>query len=242
MASFINSIRNITSDSWWFVKIAFFSAVVFFVLDQGYYQRNNQSYMIVYLLLCMLGFGCASFLMNRNINNRTPILPSFFNIPVLIKDSIFSSIVAIPGTVLFCIVVNYLYENFEFEPFVAFIVYLCVTLFFVSFIFIPMVLYSVNGNLTDAFKFNIIYEASGNYTVQFASYLIQYVFIMGFATYLVYITILEMLGDHVGLLILKAVVIVISFLSVFSFSSDLYQDVIPEIKKRQDKKRRRIRQ
>ena len=105
-----------------------------------------------------------------------------------------------------------------------------------------MVLYSVNGNLTDAFKFNIIYEASGNYTVQFASYLIQYVFIMGFATYLVYITILEMLGDHVGLLILKAVVIVISFLSVFSFSSDLYQDVIPEIKKRQDKKRRRIRQ
>jgi hypothetical protein len=137
------------------------------------------------------------------------------------------------------LVVNYLYENFEFEPFVAFVVYLCVTLFFVSFIFVPMVLYSVNGNLSDAFKFNIIYEASGNYTVQFAGYLIQYAFIMGFATYLVYITILEMLGDHVGLLILKAVVIVISFLSVFSFSSDLYQDVIPELKKRQDKRMRK---
>lgn len=239
MASFINSIRNITSDPWWFVKLSFFSAVVFFVLDQGYYQSNNESYMIVYLLLCMFGFGCASFLMNRNINNRSPILPSFFNIPVLIKDSICASIVAIPGTVLFCLVVNYLYENFEFEPFVAFVVYLCVTLFFVSFIFVPMVLYSVNGNMSDAFKFNIIYEASGNYTVQFAGYLIQYAFIMGFATYLVYITILEMLGDHVGLLILKAVVIVISFLSVFSFSSDLYQDVIPELKKRQDKRMRK---
>ena len=55
MASFINSIRNITSDTWWFVKLAFFSAVVFFVLDQGYYQRNNDSYIVAYILLCMLG-------------------------------------------------------------------------------------------------------------------------------------------------------------------------------------------
>ena len=239
MASFINSIRNITSDTWWFVKLAFFSAVVFFVLDQGYYQRNNESYIVAYILLCMLGLGCAAFLMNRNINNRSPILPSFFNILGLIKDSIFSTIVAIPGTVFFGLVVNYIYNNYEFEPFVAFVIYLCVTLFFVPFIFVPLVLYSVNGKLTDAFRFNLIYEASGNYTVQFASYLLQYALIMGFATYLVYITILEMLGDHVGLLILKAVVIVISFLSVFSYSSDLYQDVIPEIKEKTQKRQRK---
>ena len=110
---------------------------------------------------------------------------------------------------------------------------------FVPFIFVPLVLYSVNGKLTDAFRFNLIYEASGNYTVQFASYLLQYALIMGFATNLVYITILEMLGDHVGLLILKAVVIVISFLSVFSYSSDLYQDVIPEIKEKTQKRQRK---
>ena len=240
MASFINSIRNLTSDPWWLVKIAAFSAIVFYVLDQGYYQRNNPNYVVVYILLTVLGMGVASFLMNKNINNRRPILPSLFSVFELIWKSIGASLVSLPGILLFLLSVNALYDNFEFEPFVAFVVYLCVTVFFVPFIFVPTVLYSVNGSFTDAFKFKHIYDASGNFTVQFAGYIIQYAFIMGFATYLVYITILEMLGDHVGLLVLKAIVIVISFLSVFSFSSDLYEDVIPTIQKKVKKKKRKI--
>ena len=232
MASFVNSIRNITSDPWWFVKVVVYSAIVFYVLDQGYYQRNNPNYVIAYVLLVVLGMGCASFLMHKNINNRRPILPSLFSIFDLIGKSIGSSLVALPGLLLFILSANYLYENFEFEPFVAFVVYLCVILFFAPFIFVPTVLFSVNGRFSDAFKFSNIYEASGNFTVQFAGYILQYAFIMGFATYLVYTTILEMLGDHVGLLILKAFVIVLSFLSVFSFCSDLYQDVIPELKEK----------
>ena len=70
MASFVNSIRNITSDPWWFVKVVVYSAIVFYVLDQGYYQRNNPNYVIAYVLLVVLGMGCASFLMHKNINNR----------------------------------------------------------------------------------------------------------------------------------------------------------------------------
>lgn len=238
MASFINSIRNLTSDPWWLIKVTAYSAVVFYVLDQGYYFRNDQSYAAVYVLLAVLGLGCASFLMHQNINNKRPVLPGLFNVFGVVFKSIGSSLVALPGILLFLLSVNYLYSNFEFEPFVAFVVYLCVTLFFVPFIFVPTVLYSVNFKFVDAFRFGHIYEASGNFTVQFAGYLLQYAFIMGFATYLIYITIWEMLGDHVGLLILKAVVIVISFLSVFSYSSDLYQDVIPELKERVKKKKR----
>ena len=240
MASFVNSIRNITSDPWWFVKVVVYSAIVFYVLDQGYYQRNNPNYVIAYVLLVVLGMGCASFLMHKNINNRRPILPSLFSIFDLIGKSIGSSLVALPGLVLFIFSANYLYENFEFEPFVAFVVYLCVILFFAPFIFVPTVLFSVNGRFSDAFKLSNIYEASGNFTVQFAGYILQYAFIMGFATYLVYTTILEMLGDHVGLLILKAFVIVLSFLSVFSFCSDLYQDVIPELKEKVKKRKPKI--
>ena len=240
MASFINSIRNITSDPWWFVKLVAYSAIVFYVLDQGYYQRNNPNYVVVYILLVVIGMGCASFMMHKNINNQRPILPSLFSIFHFIPKSIGASLVSLPGILLFILTANYLYNNFDFEPFVAFIVYLCVTLFFVPFILVPTVLYSVNGSFTDAFKISNIYEASGNFTVQFAGYLIQYFFIMGFATYLVYTTILEMLGDHVGLLILKSFVIVISFLSVFSFSSDLYQDVIPELKEKTKKRRKKF--
>ena len=236
MASFINSIRNLTSDPWWFVKVSFFSAIVFLVLDQGYYNRENPNYVIVYIILAVFAMGTASILMHRNINNLSPILPSLFSIPELVIKSIGTSLVALPGLLLFGLSVNFVADNFEFEPFVSFVVYLCIVLFFVPFIFVPTVLYSVRGSFTDAFKIQAIIDAAGNYTVQFASYLLQYVFIIGFATYLIYTVILEMLGDHVGLLILKCVVIVLSFLSVFSYSSDLYVDVIPELKIKQKRK------
>ena len=117
MASFINSIRNLTSDPWWFVKIVAFSAIVFYVLDQGYYQRNNPNYVVVYVLLVVFGMGVASFLMNKNINNTRPILPSLFSIFELIWKSIGASLVSLPGILLFLLTANYLYDNFEFFEF-----------------------------------------------------------------------------------------------------------------------------
>ena len=123
MASFINSIRNLTSDPWWLIKVTAYSAVVFYVLDQGYYFRNDQSYAAVYVLLAVLGLGCASFLIHQNINNKRPVLPGLFNVFGVVFKSIGSSLVALPGILLFLLSVNYLYSNFEFEPFVAFVVY-----------------------------------------------------------------------------------------------------------------------
>lgn len=231
MASLINSVRSIASDSFWVVKIAFISSILFVVMDNDLnYPNGNPQLVPVYFVIAAIMMGCASVAMHRNLNNKVPLFPSLFDIFEIINKSIGSVISITPGLLVYYASISFVKTNFVFEPFVMTVIYLCITVFFAPFIFIPTVLYSVNGRLTDAFRLKNILDGSGNFIVQFLSYVIQYVFIIGILTYLVYTVLLEMLGDHVSLLILKCIVIVISFFSVFIYCSDLYEDVIPEIK------------
>ena len=240
MASLINSLRSIASDPWWVVKISFFVCILFFVMDNDLnYPNGNPALTPVYMVLFVIMLGCASIAMHRNINNKTPLFPSVFNIFEIISKSICATIAILPGMLIYSVVISFIQKNIMLEPFVMTVIYICVTLFFVPFIFIPVVLYSVNDSLIDAFNLKNIYEGSGNFTVQFLSYTLQFVFIMGVSTYVIYTLLLEMLGDNLSLLILKCIVIVISFFSVFIFCSDLYEDVIPELKKKQKKKLKR---
>ena len=203
------------------------------------YPNGNPALTPVYMVLFVIMLGCASIAMHRNINNKTPLFPSVFNIFEIISKSICATIAILPGMLIYSVVISFIQKNIMLEPFVMTVIYICVTLFFVPFIFIPVVLYSVNDSLIDAFNLKNIYEGSGNFTVQFLSYTLQFVFIMGVSTYVIYTLLLEMLGDNLSLLILKCIVIVISFFSVFIFCSDLYEDVIPELKKKQKKKLKR---
>lgn len=240
MASLINSLRSITSDPWWFVKIAIFSAVLFFVIDNDLnYPNGNPALTPLYIVIFVIMLGFASIAIHRNINNKTPLFPGVFDIFEIINKSICATIAILPGGLLCYVCIAFVGRNFAFEPFVMGVIYACILIFFVPFIFIPVVLYSVNGNLIEAFKLNNIYEGSGNFTVQFLSYLLQFAFFICLGTYCIYIFLLQMLGDHVSLLILKCVVIVVSFFSVFIFCSDLYEDVIPELKKKEKKKLKR---
>ena len=240
MASLINSLRSIASDPWWVVKISFFACILFFVMDNDLnYPNGNPALIPFYIVIFLAMLGCASVAMHRNINNKTPLFPSVFNIFEIISKSVCSTIAILPGILIYSVVISFIQNKIVLEPFVMAVIYICVTLFFVPFIFIPVVLYSVNANLFDSFNFKNIYEGSGNFTVQFLSYILQFIFIIGASTYVIYTLLLEMLGDNVSLLILKCIVIVISFFSVFIFCSDLYEDVIPELKKKQKKKLKR---
>ncbi len=240
MASLINSLRSIASDPWWVVKISFFACILFFVMDNDLnYPNGNPALTPVYMVIFVAMLGCASIAMHRNINNKTPLFPSVFNIFEIISKSVCATIAILPGILIYSVVISFIQNKIVLEPFVMAVIYICVTLFFVPFIFIPVVLYSVNANLFDSFNFKNIYEGSGNFTVQFLSYLLQFAFFICLGTYCIYIFLLQMLGDHVSLLILKCVVIVVSFFSVFIFCSDLYEDVIPELKKKEKKKLKR---
>lgn len=237
MASLINSIRSITSDSWWIVKLGLLASVLFVVMDNDLnYPNGNPALVPVYAMLFIGMLGCASIAMHRNINNKIPLFPSLFNLPELVIKSIGASIAILPGVLIYYSVISFIQKNIVLETFVMAVIYICITIFIAPFIFIPVVLYSVNGKMTDAFNIKNIFEGSGNFAVQFLSYILQFVFIICIVTYLIYTVLLEMLGDHVSLLILKSIVIVFSFFSFFIFCSDLYEDVIPELKNVQKNK------
>ena len=244
MASLVGSIRNIMSDSWWIVKVGVFTAVLFFILDQGYHippSVPEQTIQMALAVFWIIMLGIAAVAMNRNINNKSPFLPGLFSIHEIIIKGIFAAIALIPGILLAYALYIGLSKITVEQPVVTIIFYVLAAAFVSPFLLIPVVLTSAKGNLFDAFRLNILFGGAGNVMVQILSYIIQYAIIVGAVVAVLYFFILEMLGDHFALLILKAFVLVITFISVFSYASDLYGEAIPAIKEKEIKQKRKVR-
>ena len=110
------------------------------------------------------------------------------------------------------------------------IIYICTVMLFSPFVFIPGVLYSVRGRLTDAFNLRILAEGGGNFSLQILSFALQYIFSLGLLIFLLYKLITEMLNDVLALNVLYSISAVFSFLTLYSYCSDMYDDVIPPLK------------
>lgn len=240
MASIINALRNISGDNWWAVKIPVMALPVFFILNNnGIENIDADSNILMFMILGVIYLGCSSILMNRNINNKSPLLPSLFSIPELFIKSIGMSLVSLPLFIVYFMCIKYINANIILEPFIMWVIYICVTLFMAPFIFIPAVLYSVNGKITDAFYFKSLIEGGGNFSVQFLSFIIQYIFTIFLFALLLYHLFINMLNDMLAINIVYSLTVVISILSLYSYCSDLYGDVIPVLpqkKKRTIKK------
>ncbi len=240
MASLINAVRSICGDPLWIIKLGIFAAVLVVLYDNNLdFPNGNPQLVPLFAFVYLLMFGSAVVTMHRNINNKTPLLPGPFSILDIIIKSLGGLVAVLPASLLYYVAIEYIRQNIVFEPFVMTVIYIIVTAIFSPFIFVPLVLFSAKGNIIDAFKIKNILDASGNFVVQFLSFILQYAFIVCTVTYLVYITLLEMLGDHISLLILKCIVIVISSFIFLIYCSDMYQDVIPEIKEKTPKKLKR---
>lgn len=237
MASLVNAARNILSDNWWFVKLVVLTLPVYLILSNEQMSETilNQNIPVLIVLL-LIYLGCASVMMNRNINNKSPILPGIFTIPEVIVRAIGSFIVGLPGMAVLTAACYFVSTNIVLEePIANLIVYICIVSFISPFIFVPMVLLSVNGKITDAMRINKITEAAGNFIVAFLAFLIQYAFMILLLTWVLYKLLYEMMGEgNIAILILVSFVSVFSFFLIFSYASDLYEDVIPPIKSKRD--------
>lgn len=237
MASIINSLRNLSSDNYWFIKILFLALPVFFILNYGAVGSFDISEQIGFCaILGIFYLGVVAILMHRNINNLSPILPSLFTIPEFVIKGIGMCIVAVPLYVVFISIISFIANNVVFEPFVMWVIYICVTLFLAPFVFIPPVLYCVNGKLSDAFNYKVILASAGNFSVAFLSYVIQYVFTILLFAYLFYRMFDAMVDDILPINIIYSITFVISILSFYSYCSDLYPDVIAELPKNKARK------
>ena len=235
MASLVGSVKNMMSDAWWFVPIGVLTAVLFLILDQWYHIPQTLPDDTLNMFLCIyffILFGIVGVNINRNINNKSPYFPGIFSIFEVLWRGICTSISIIPGVAL-AYWLNSILTTFTFEYMILTVIFYAIAIALVTpFIFIPAVLCNVGNNPLNAFRLNILFLGAGNVIVQYLSYLLQYALIIGTITAVIYYFILQMLGDHCALLILKCLVIVITFLSAFSYASDLYGDAIPEIKEK----------
>lgn len=239
MASIVNALRNISSDSWWAVKITVMALPIFFFLENNVLEKVDSSVnALMFIILGVVYLGCAAILMNRNINNKAPLLPSLFSIPELFMKSVGMSVVSLPLFLLYIFCINYIYTHIILEPFIMAVIYLCVTLFLAPFIFIPAVLYSVNGKISEAFNMKIIVEGGGNFSVQFLSLILQYFFTIFLLALLFYKLFVNMIEDTTAINVVYSYTAIISFLTVYSYCSDMYNEVIPALsdKKRKSKK------
>lgn len=230
MASIINSFRNISSDKFWLIKIIVFAVPVFMILQvnilSGYSFRDQ---VIMCLILGIFYIGISTFLMNRNINNRSPIMPSLIHIIDYFKFTIFGSLISLPVYILLILSLYRVYSTLTLEPFVMWVIYISIILFFSPFIFVPLVMYSAHGRLKDAVNIQVFFDAAGNFVVAFASYIIQYAFTILLLWYLLHRLFLEMMDDNLFINVVSSIFVIITILSIYSYCSDLYGDVIPEI-------------
>lgn len=236
MASLINAFRNIISDKMWIIKIAIFTFPIYYILSEDIVDSLFTSNLPIGVALVLFYMGIVTIMMNRNINNKEPILPGLFDIPLAIFRSFGAAIIVLPGGAVLLWALNFIAQNFSFEEdFVSYLVHIGVCAFVAPFIVIPAVLYSVNGKITDALRLGKLLEGAGNFIVEFLSFVIQYVLIIYLLAFLVGSVFKEVFGPQsLPSLILTSVVIVLSFLLLFSFASDLYEDVIPAIKSKRN--------
>ena len=233
MASIITAFKNILTDNFWGVKLACLTGLAFGIFyNQNALSANMQNYTLAWGLFVFLMLGVSGYMMNRNINNRTPLLPGLIQLPLVVKDAICMFVLMLPFSLIMYYAIKFYNENFTFEEaalnyfFLAAIVIICV-----PFIFIPAVLYSVRGNILDGYRVNLIALGAGNFIVQFLSFILQFLFTILIATILIFQIFYEMLGaETVFIPLTFAFFSVLSVLVFFSFCSDLYIDVIPEIK------------
>ena len=229
--SVVNAVRNILSDSFWGFKLLCLTLPVFSIFHFDLLEKYKlNDFILIAIIFSTFYFGSAAFLMNKNINNKTPILPSFFTIPSFVKSFVFGSLLSIPMLTAYIYIIRFIAQNFNAEPIVMNIIYACVTIFLAPFMFIPMTLYSVRENFADAFNLKIFYNAAGNFTVSFLAFIIQYFFIIGIPWYIAYRIFYDMVTIDTCVHAVHSFFLVLSFFTFYSYCSDMYGEVIPRIK------------
>ena len=117
--SVINAVRNILSDNFWGLKLLCLTLPVYSIFHFELLEKYKlNDFIIIAIIFSTFYFGTAAFLMNRNINNKVPILPSLFTIPSFLKSFVFGSILSIPLLSAYVYIIKFISENFTAETLV----------------------------------------------------------------------------------------------------------------------------
>ncbi len=237
MAGIIDSLRNISTDMWWFPKLLCLGYLAFLLIfNIDYLMAHQQSLIALASITSVLFMGSVSILMKRNINNEAPILPGILDFPELILRSVITTLFMAPASLFLYFILKYLIENPFFEQPIHGIIIGFVTLIFTPFIFIPTVLFAARSKIKDGFRFDLILKGGGDFIVKILLYIIQVFFFLYIPSFLFYLAIKAMMGEESSVIYMFiGFAMTVTFFSFFSYISDLYEESIPVIKSKKIK-------
>jgi hypothetical protein len=236
MSSIINAYRNIISDNSWFVKAVIMTAPVFMLLNFALGKEGgiSETEIAMSIIAMCLYLGIGTYMMNRNINNNSPILPNLLGIPELLFHTFFSIIVVAPGTLLCMFLLKTANTYLFLDQYMMYMIYAFIVIVCCPFVFIPLCLYAVEGKIQNVFKLKPLIDGAGNFIVAIFAFLIQYAFTIVVAWFLFYTILSAMMKDNLLINALNSFFIILTFLTFFSYVSDQYGESIPDPRRKED--------
>lgn len=233
MADFLLGFKNIRSDKLWIFKIAVFSIPLYiYLIDKNTIMALFLNDTYFFAALTAFYLGISAFIINRNINNKSPILPFIKDIFEVILRAIGSVIAAIPGLIIAYLLYKLLNQFISIDDKnVLSILRYCTMILMFPFICVPIVIFNARGKFLDLVRNPKIYVDCGRFVEDLVLFIIQAVLIAGPIVFLTYLAVEQHFGtNHILFSAFISFLVTLFFLIVFSWASDLYGEGIPEAK------------
>lgn len=164
MPSLFDSVRNISGDSFPYVKIGVISLVIFFIPELYKNTEISLFYKQIFLgLLFLIVLGFMARMAHNTLIENEILLPGFLNPLILLWDG-FKAIFALApmlALIYFSLIKTFTYLKFDSivnDLIIFMIIMVCVAFFSLS-----LILYSRRLNIIDAYKIMDIINYSGDF-------------------------------------------------------------------------------
>ena len=231
MTTIINAVRNILSDRFWFLKIICLAYPLYSIITSKNVSHDilSSDNMVLFAILAAAYIGFGAFMMSKNINNKSPIMPSLLTLPEYTIKTIVGTLLSAPFVILIVFGIFKINEMFTYDWYILIFFYLALFILVAPLLFIPLTFYCVKDKITDAFRIKDLLESSGNFVISILAFLIQYAATVGALWFLLYQLSVSMLINDVLQQVINSVFVVISFLVLYSYISDDYGNNIKNI-------------
>lgn len=176
MASLFDSVRNISGDSFPYVKIGIISLAIFYLPEL--YKNQQLSISMRYSLLgliFLLILGFMARMAHNTLKENEILMPGFLNIFILLWDGIKAVIALFPMMAAIYYIMTEVFKLISFTSVVNNIILFMVIMVMIALFSLALILYSRRLNIIDAYKVMDILNYSGD----FIAYSFTLIFFVG---------------------------------------------------------------
>lgn len=164
MASLLDSIRNVTGDSYPYLKIGIVTLIIFYLPElykMSQFDLFTKQIFIGVLFVLILGF--LARMAYNTLNENEILMPSFLNPFILLWDGLKAVIALAPILAIIYFLIIKTYAYIKFDSVVSDIILFLIIMVFVAFFSLSLILYSRRLKIFDAYKIMDLINYSGDF-------------------------------------------------------------------------------